>query len=611
MKKASQKNNFIRISSPFGSDTLILNSFEYKETASQLFSLYAHAYFNDQHEELNNIIGKEVLITMDNHPSVSAKPRYFHGVVSRARLTGSRVTTVEHGENYKNIDLYIEPKIRFSDYRTNCRIFQNKSIEEIISLILSEHDVEFSFKTLRSYPKYAYKVQYDETDLAFIERLLSEEGVAYCFSHTESSHVIEFFDDADYYESGEEFFVNHSTGTSEVSHISSWNETQTLTTKKTCKAGFDMLKPLSHPMHQANGKSEYFSVPVSEHYEYLAETETKDDFSLRNKHAIESLQQDAYQCSGEASCRTFTVGKLFKFKKHEDVSRVGKEFVLSSVSMSASVLNQTGQGGTSAQGFKMSFHCVGSKTMLRPKTHIRRPQIRGLQTAIVTGNEDGEIYLDKHGRIKVQFHWDRQGKYDANSSCWIRVAHASAGNGWGSIFHPRVGQEVIVDFVNGDPDQPIVTGSLYNGTQETPYKLPDQASQSGYKSRSVQKEGNNYNELRFEDKPGDEHVYLHAEKLFQMVVEDCADISIENNKKEKVTNELRQEVGKSADLKVGENQSLDVGKALSINAGKSIEIKVGGASIQMSSSGEINIKGNKISINGSAIALKAGQISLN
>ncbi len=259
----------------------------------------------------------------------------------------------------------------------------------------------------------------------------------------------------------------------------------------------------------------------------------------------------------------------------------------------------------------MSFHCVGSKTMLRPKTHIRRPQVRGLQTAIVTGNEDGEIYLDKHGRIKVQFHWDRQGKYDANSSCWIRVAHASAGNGWGSIFHPRVGQEVIVDFVNGDPDQPIVTGSLYNGTQETPYKLPDQASQSGYKSRSVQKEGNNYNELRFEDKPGDEHVYLHAEKLFQMVVEDCADISIENNKKEKVTNELRQEVGKSADLKVGENQSLDVGKALSINAGKSIEIKVGGASIQMSSSGEINIKGNKISINGSAIALKAGQISLN
>lgn len=145
MKKASQKNNFIRISSPFGSDTLILNSFEYKETVSQLFSLYAHAYFNDQHEELNNIIGKEVLITMDNHPSVSAKPRYFHGVVSRARLTGSRVTTVEHGENYKNIDLYIEPKIRFSDYRTNCRIFQNKSIEEIISLILSEHDVEFSF----------------------------------------------------------------------------------------------------------------------------------------------------------------------------------------------------------------------------------------------------------------------------------------------------------------------------------------------------------------------------------------------------------------------------------------------------------------------------------
>lgn len=611
MKKATQKNNFIRISTPFGTDAIILNSFEYKEKVSDLFSLHAQAYFNGQHEELNNIIGQEVVIAMDNDPSVSFQPRYFHGVVSRAKLTGSRVTTAHQGENYRNIDLLIEPKVRFADYRVHSRIFQNKDIKEIVSEVLSDHDVSFSLKLTKSYSKYTYKVQYEESDLAFVERLLSEEGIAYCFSHTNSAHILELFDDLNFYIPGSEFLVEHTTGTGQASHIYSWNETQILTTKATHKSGFNMLKPLSPPQNLTSGAAQLFSVPNSEHYEYLAEAETDDEFVLRNTHAIESLQQDVYQCSGESSCRTFAVGKLFKFKKHEDKTRVGKEYVLSSVALSAAVFNQTGQGGTSSQGVRVSFHCVDSNTILRPKMQRFKPQIRGLQTAIVTGNKDGEIYVDKFGRIKVQFHWDREGQYDANSSCWIRVAQASAGNGWGSVFHPRVGQEVIVDFVNGDPDQPIVTGALYNGTQLTPYQLPAQASQSGYKSRSVQKGSDKFNELRFEDKPGEEHVYLHAEKLFQMVVEDNADIAVENNKSERITNDLMQEVGNNASQKVGKNQGFDIGEALVVKAGKSIEIKVGGASIQMSSSGEINIKGNKISINGSAIALKAGQISLN
>ncbi|MDF5696769.1 type VI secretion system tip protein TssI/VgrG, partial [Vibrio parahaemolyticus] len=178
-------------------------------------------------------------------------------------------------------------------------------------------------------------------------------------------------------------------------------------------------------------------------------------------------------------------------------SRVGKEYVLSSVFLSAAVYNQTGQGGTGAQGVKVSFSCVDSKTILRPSVNYPKPQMNGLQSAIVTGNKDGEISIAQHGRIKVQFHWDRVGKYDVNSSCWIRVAQNIAGNGWGSVFHPRVGQEVIVEFVNGDPDQPIVTGSLYNGSQLPPYALPEQSSQSGYKSRSVQKGTSNFNELRF------------------------------------------------------------------------------------------------------------------
>ncbi|GLR04985.1 type VI secretion system tip protein TssI/VgrG [Vibrio hyugaensis] len=611
MKKATQDNNFIRIFTPFGKDAIILNSFEYNEATSELFSLHARAYFNGQQSELNQIIGQEITISMDNHPSISLQPRYFHGIVSKAKLSGSRVSTVDNGEQYKNIELLVEPKLCFSNYRTNCRIFQYKDVKEIVSEILTEHAITFGFKLTKTYAKYTYKVQYEESDLAFVRRILAEEGIAFCFLHTASDHVIEFFDDVSYYKPAKEFFVEHSTGSSASSHIHSWNETQSLTTKSSHLSGFNMLKPNSYPRHSANGATDFVTVPTSEYYEYLAETETPDQFAFRNMHNIESLQQNVYQCLGEASCRTFTVGKCFKFKKHEDKTRIGKEYVLSSVCISASVFNQTGQGGTANQGVRVAFHCVDSKTILRPSFRFEKPQIKGLQTAIVTGNKEGEIHIDKYGRVKVQFHWDRQGVYDVNSSCWMRVAQTVAGNGWGSTFHPRVGQEVIVDFVNGDPDQPIVTGSLYNGSHATPYSLPEQASQSGYKSRSVQMGSNNFNELRFEDKPGEEHVYLHAEKLFQMLVEDCADITIENNKTEKVTNNVAYEVGQNSKVKVGKNQQTDIGEALSVSAGKSIEIKVGGASIQMSSSGEINIKGNKISINGSTIGLKAGQIFLN
>lgn len=611
MKKATQDNNFISISTPFGKDAVILNSFEYREKASELFSLRANAYFNGQKGELNSIIGNEVVITLENNKDVSSQPRYFHGVVSRAKLTGTRISKENDGENYKNIEIFIEPKFRFCQYRVNCRVFQNKDLKEIISEVLSEHGVSFSFKLNKSYPKYTYRVQYEESDLSFVKRILAEEGLSFCFVHSKSSHTIEIFDDVSYYKPGVEFMVDHNSGTASASHISAWSESQAIATKASHKTGFNMLKPAAFPKNSVNGASALFTIPSSEHFEYMGESETADHYASRNMHAIESIQQNIYLCGGEATCRTFTVGKCFKFKKHEDKSRIGKEYVLESVVLSASVFNQTGQGGTASQGVRVAFTCVDSTTILRPAVNYVKPEIKGLQTAIVTGNKDGEIYIDKHGRIKVQFHWDRKGKYDVNSSCWIRVAQNIAGNGWGAVFHPRVGQEVIVEFVNGDPDQPIVTGALYNGSQLPPYSLPEQSSQSGYKSRSIQKGASNFNELRFDDKPGEEHIYLHAEKLFQMLVEDNAEISIENCRTEQVTNDSMQTIGKNLSVEVGENYFGDIGKSLALKAGKSIEIKVGGASIEMSSSGEINIKGSKISINGSAIALKAGQISLN
>ncbi len=611
MKKATQNNNFISIWSSLGKDVIVLSSFEYMDEVSKLFSLHVKAYFNDQKNELNELIGKGITVLIKNDKSISKTPRYINGIVSQATLEGNRIAPVQDGGKYKNISLIIEPKLSFARYRKNCRIFQNKSVEDIISEVMSEHDITYKLNLKRSYTKYSYKVQYEESDLDFIQRLLADEGLSFTFSHTKASHILEIFDDAGYYTHGVEYLVDYSSGTAQSSYISQWHERQILATNESRTSGYDMLNPTSLPKNLAQGNSDIVTVPSSEHFEYLGGSETQDQYHLKSTRAIESLQQNAYLCTGEATCRTFSVAKCFRFRQHEDESRVGNEYVLSSVHISASVSNQASQGVASTQGLKVRFSCVDSKTNLRPSLNYTRPQIKGIQTAIVTGKKDGEVYVDQYGRIKVKFHWDRYGKPDANSSCWIRVAQSIAGDGWGTAFYPRVGQEVIVEFINGDPDQPIVTGSLYNGDKSPPYKLPENSSQSGFKSRSVQQGGSNSNELRFDDKPGQEHVYLHAEKLFQMVVEDCADIVVENNKTEKVTNNVTHEVGKEAISKIGNNYSIDIGKALSINAGKSIEIKVGSASIQMSSSGEINIKGTKVSLNGTSIALKAGKISLN
>ncbi|MDP2571609.1 type VI secretion system tip protein TssI/VgrG [Vibrio penaeicida] len=603
MKKATQSNNFIKISTAFGYDTIILNSFQYYEGLSELFSLQALAYFNGTQGELSQIIGRPAVILMDNSIAVTDTPRYFHGVVTSARIIGSRVSSSNDGENYKDIELTIQPRLALCSYRKNSRIFQNKDVKEIVSLLLGEHAVEFNLKLNKSYSKYTFKVQYNETDLDFILRLLAEEGIGFSFLHEESGHKLELFDDLSFYQPSAEAEVIHTTGSSEQAHISSWQETQTITTKASCLSGFDMLKPNSLPSHNVLMTPVSYTPPMSEYYEYMGEEETADKYAFRNQHILESLQRESQVFSGNSSCRTFTTGQTFKFEDHEDKAFVGKEFVLSHVSINASVFNQTGSHGNSAQGVEIQFYCMDVKKLFRPSIPLGKPRVQGIQTAIVTGPSEGDIHVDKHGRIKVQFHWDREGKRDAQSSCWIRVAQQSAGNGWGSTFIPRVGQEVIVEFINGDPDQPIVMGALYNGANATPYALPDKKTQSGIKSRSVKGGASDFNELRFDDKPGKELVYLHSQKDFQSVVEDSADILVEKDKVETVNNNEAHNVGK--------NLSIDVGEVLSLSAGKNIEIKVGGASITMSSSGEINIKGNQIAINGSAIDLKAGKIALN
>jgi type VI secretion system secreted protein VgrG len=293
---------------------------------------------------------------------------------------------------------------------------------------------------------------------------------------------------------------------------------------------------------------------------------------------------------GASNCLSFYAGGVFQLAEHESKSETGK-YLLTSISIRAKDDSYlSGEGNT--QGYSNSFQCIPAKVHFRPAVTRIKQVMRGPQTALVVGNKGEEIHIDKYSRIKVQFYWDREGKLDANSTCYIRVAQAFAGNKWGSQFIPRIGQEVIVNFLDGDPDRPIVTGAVYNADNMPPYATK---TQSGIKTHSTTKGGtSNFNELRFEDKKGSEEIFVQAEKDFKRLVKNDEEGKIEANHTLKITKASKTEA-----------------KSILLKAQDSITLKVGGSSIKMTPTG-IVIKSTKVDVKGSAMTVvKGGLVKVN
>lgn len=612
MEKATQDNNILRLDTPLGKDVLHITKAEVSEGISTPFSISAHTFTNGQLIEAKSLVGKSVTIALLYNQGDAVKERYFNGHVSNVRSLGSRVSAVADGDKYQDYLLTISPTLIFLEGRTNCRIFQEENVEDIVKKILGEHKVKVSSKCTKTYPIYDYKVQYHETDLEFVSRLLAEEGIFYFFSHKKGEHTLVLADDVTAYQKSPEASVAFTTGSLAEAHIHAWSGGLDLPPGKTVKQGYDFLKPATKPKgdHVNSDLSDIQS--KQEVFEYQAESE----FGKRAKSAanvsLESLQRDTYLSSGSSNCRSFSPGDFFTFKSHEDKREEKKSYLLTRVAMEVSISSQIGSIKGASQTVVNQFTCVPKDVLYRPQQQASKPRIYGAQTAQVTGDPGDEIHVDKYGRVKVLFHWDREGKPDSSSSCWIRVAQNWAGNRWGAFFFPRVGQEVLIEFLDGDPDQPIISGALYNGDQMPPYALPANKTQSGIKTRSSKGGGDaNFNEIRFEDDKGKELLYLHAEKDHQLMVENDQSDTIGNNRNIEITNNESVTIGGERVTDVGKSDKLTIGKELIIDAGSKITIKTGGASISMSSSGSIDIKGTNISINGSAIALKAGSIALN
>lgn len=566
-EQIKQENRLLHVETPFGKDVLQLVQFRGRETLGQPFQYQLTMISEDVNLDPNKIVGKSITFKFELQGKGEWRP--FNGYVSRFWASSPQKVGTDKGE-IREYKATIVPWIWFLGKTTDCRIFQNKTLPEIIEQIFSEYGVSKFTKNKLSnnYPKHEYCVQYRETDLNFVTRLMQEAGISYFCEHKDNEHILHLCDDKSDYQPCAESSVEFHSGSRANDHIFAWEKSARFPSGKYTQRAFNFTKPSTDLTTKANGLSKVSETSNYEVYDYPGEYFESADGKTETKIRMEEMEVDENTFIGSSHCRSFFAGGTFKLDKYIVKEEAKKEFLITSMEIYAEDRSQT-NAEFAIQDFSNTFTCIPKSVPFRQKRTAKKPHINGVQTAIVTGPSSDEIYVDEYGRIKVQFHWDREGKKDENSSCWIRVAQNWAGKNWGIVFHPRVGQEVIIDFIEGDPDRPIVTGRVYNGEQGLPYDCPTNKTQSGVKTRSSKSGGtSNFNELRFEDKKGSEEIYFHAEKNYTQKVENDSTITIDHDLSTSVgNNETRQvkknrttTIGKDDLLSIKENRTTTVGK---------------------------------------------------
>ena len=634
-----QSKRQIGIDTPLGANVLVLRNFTATEELGRLFQIDAELLSENFQISFPQIVGQNVTIRLE---TIQAAPRFFNGHVRSFRQTGAVGRLARyHAE--------IVPKLWFLTRSADCRIFQNKKVPDIVREVLQERgntDIEDTLTA--SYPQWEYCVQYRETDFNFISRLMEQEGIHYYFKHAQGTHTLVLADGDSSHPTfpgyADMSFHQEGVGVVNLQGVKEWAMTQEVQAGSYVLNDYDFEKPKTSLKAPANIDRQNVEAN-HELYDYPGEYDKFDDGKRYARMRIEEVQSDFEIAEGSGDVRGVAAGFKFKMNSLTRSDQIDDYLVVSSVTRAESEGFLSGGGASDSGAFSCSFTAVRAKTPFHPARLTPKPIIQGAQTAVVTGPKGEEIYTDKYGRVKVQFHWDRKGKKDENTTCFIRVAEPWAGKNWAIIFTPRIGQEVVVNFLEGDPDQPLIIGSVYNGDQMPPYTLPANKTQSGVKTRSsLNGTPANFNEIRFEDKKGQEQLYIHAEKNEDIVVENNKTENVGNNEDIKIGNDRTETVGHdqsitvqnndklmvamNQDITIGVKQSetigtertttigttdtLNVGVGRTTTIGATDSLSVGGA-INTTSGGVITITaGAAITITSSAaIAITAPVITLN
>ena len=603
-----KQHHYLKIHSSLGDDALVLEELEVDEGMSRLFTMSVKFLANERLKDIKAMVGEAVTMSLALGEDAAQGERFYHGHI----LTISELGKPFHNSEGQYYRATVVPRAWSATQRTNCRIFQDKTALQIIETILGEHGVSVTQQIKGAPYTYDYCVQYNETDWAFACRLLAQEGMSFFFEHSKTEHKLIVANNTKAFSPAAEAMVTFSSRPPGKPHIDSWKVGFQATANAMEEVGFDFSRPKVQVKDTDKQSVPGDSFGSRELYQYQGEEATLVDKASLTALHLEGITQQAESFVATSDLRSLAVGLTFGFEEHEDKIPDHNEFVVVRNLLRASCpIGSEAQGGTGKLTFNNSFTCMPTKTMYRP-TPMSKPRVVGLQTATVTCGAGEEEHYDKLGRIKVQFHWDREGKHDPDSSCWIRVAQAWAGAGYGAQFLPRKDQEVIVEFINGDPDQPLVTGSVYNGNHDLPYDPEAKPASSGIRSRSTLKGGSgNYSELRFDDEKGKEKLVLHAERDHELTVENDQTDDVGNDRKGKVGNNDSLKVGKDQTLNIGGKQNVKVGETIVLDAGQKITFKSGGSSITLDSQGNIVIKGANLDLKGTNISLKGAKISLN
>ncbi len=577
MEKYTQDNRMLRLETPLGKDVLLLQAFEGKETVSDIFGFNLTLHSTSHDIPLDSLIGKNstIAITLPDK-----KERFINGIISEFQHTG---TFILQDGNEASIFSHYQARLVpwFWALRLNkdCRIFQNKSVPDIVREIFREHKLaEFEMRLSANYAKREYCVQYRESDFNFVSRLLEEEGIFYFFEHSAIKHKMILGDNPTEfkqspYKSKIDFVVGNDNTESE-SVITNWQASRKMCSEKIELRDFNFRNPFLDLTANLIGKRSRGK--ELEIYDYPGEYESIDLGEKITRIRFEEEKSQELKISAQSNGRGFSTGYRFSLNRHPRESFNG-DYVVLDVEHQASQAGNY-RSGSAAEPFKYEckFICLPFRTIFRPARKTPIPKIQGTQTAIVVGPENEEIYVDKHGRIKVHFHWDRLGKRNENSSCWIRVSQPWAGTGFGGITIPRIGQEVIVDFLEGNPDNPIITGRVYNGAAMPPYSLPANKAHSGLMSRSTPKGGSdNFNGIRMDDGIGAEMMQIQAEKDEDILVKNNKNETVGNNEGIYIGVDRTETVGNNESLTVTNDQQITIGNNRSEDVGNDETVKIG------------------------------------
>jgi type VI secretion system secreted protein VgrG len=548
-------------------DSLIFTRLDGHDEVSACFSYKVSFVSKNIDIDPMTMLGQPISIEAEDEPK-----RWFSGLCSDFRLT-----RVEEG--LARYEAIVRPWFWFLTNTTDCRIFQKKTAIEIIEEIFSKYSAaKFEKRLQSSYPQREYCVQYDESDLNFVQRLLEHEGIMYFFEHDDNSHTMILTDSMSKlkpvpgYETVE-FNFGASSNRRDKEYITEWAYLVSVRPGAYVHTDFDFKKPGADLMAQSTQPFGHSEASGEHYHQPGAHLDTGRGDTIASVRR-EELQAPHKRIAAVGHTRGLLPGCTFKLDgfPREDQNQ---EYMV--VSAEYRLFDPNFVVGIDADGdsYTVVLGVAPVSVTYRPPRVTPRPVMRGPQTATVVGPSGQEIFTDEYARVKVQFHWDREGKKDQNSSCFVRVSQTWAGSGWGFIQIPRIGQEVIVDFVEGDPDRPIITGRVYNASQMPPYGLPGNATQSGWKSNSSLG-GGGWNELRFEDKAGSEQVYFQAQKDHQLLIKNDRSKLVQHDQADRIDNNATHSVGVNLDEDVGNNKTLQVGNNRTGTIGNNDTETVGG-----------------------------------